>query len=285
MISVNQVAKGPVMSRRLPMFVLAVLSSGLVACGGRADAPSPVRVPDRASGSHTAVANPAPFVRGTLRPYVIRGRTYTPVIDESYDQTGTASWYGDAFHGRPTATGEIYDMNGMSAAHRTLPLPSLAEVTNLETGQSIVVRLNDRGPFVGDRIIDLSRGAADALGIRNQGLAQVRVRYIGQAPQGGGTGQSASPVRQREPAPDTGSGFGDTDPWFVQAGTFASRSNAETFRRRFDGTRARIEETMVGGRRMYRVLIGPWTGRHEAERQRSTLAGQGLLDAILVRAQ
>jgi len=235
------------------------------------------------------VVDPAPFVRGTLRPYVVRGRSYTPVIDEAYDRTGIASWYGDAFHGRPTATGETYDMNGLSAAHTTLPLPCLVEVTNLATGQSVIVRVNDRGPFIGDRIIDLSRGAADALGIRDQGLAQVRVRYLGPAPRGGGTGQPFLQARSADPTADRQSypagEFGDTEPWLIQVGTFANRTNAEALSRRFATSRTRIEEMMVRGDRMYRVLIGPWTGRREAERQRSTLAGQGLLDAVLVRAQ
>ena len=207
------------------------------------------------------------------------------MIDESYDEVGVASWYGDAFHGRPTATGETYDMNGLSAAHTTLPLPSLAEVTNLRTGQSVIVRLNDRGPFVGDRIIDLSRGAADALGVRSQGLAEVRVRWLGPAPVGGGTGQVFQQAGYEPPAPPTPApNFGDTDAYFIQAGTFANRDNAEALRRRF-GARTTIQDVQIRGELMYRVLIGPWTGRREAERQRSTLAGQGLLDAILVRAQ
>lgn len=268
--------------------VLAAIAAGLSACGGAAGSVGPIRPLEggrSVSGAHAEAADPAPFVRGTLRPYVIRGRTYTPVIDEGYDRTGIASWYGDAFHGRPTATGEIYDMNGMSAAHTTLPLPSLAEVTNIETGQTVVVRVNDRGPFVGDRIIDLSRGAADALGVRNQGLAQVRVRYLGPAPRGGGTGQSFIQARTEAPVEASPSDFGDTDPWFIQAGTFANRDNAEALSRRFGRSRTNIENVEVRGEPMFRVLIGPWTGRREAERQRSTLAGQGLLDAILVRAQ
>lgn len=268
---------------------LAAAAAGLSACGGVAESISPIRPFERASAetARPEVSDPAPFVRGTLRPYVIRGRTYTPVIDESYDRTGVASWYGDAFHGRPTATGEIYDMNGMSAAHTTLPLPSLAEVTNLETGQSIVVRVNDRGPFIDNRIIDLSRGAADVLGVRNQGLAQVRVRYLGPAPRGGGTGAPFIQARS-EPSPPVAPssvGFGDTDPWFIQVGAFASRANADALRRRFGADRTRVEDVDVRGQPMYRVLIGPWTGRREAERHRSTLAGQGLMDAVLVRAQ
>lgn len=271
---------------RLGLLLLA--TSGLAACGSVLGGTGPIAPAGRPGGqapAHADISDPAPFVRGTLRPYVVRGRTYTPVIDEAYDQTGIASWYGDAFNGRPTATGEIYDMYGLSAAHTTLPLPSLAEVTNLQTGQTIVVRVNDRGPFVGDRIIDLSRGAADALGVRNQGLAQVRVRYLGPAPRGGGTGQSSAQSPDATAAVSRVSDFGDTDAWFIQAGTFANRDNAEALRRRFGRERTRIENVEIGGRPMYRVLIGPWTGRREAERQRSTLAGQGLLDAILVRAQ
>lgn len=268
----------------------AAIAFGLSACGVMGESVSPIRPFERAPPEtpRPQVGDPAPFVRGTLRPYVVRGRTYTPVIDESYDRTGVASWYGDAFHGRPTATGEIYDMNGLSAAHTTLPLPSLAEVTNLETGQSVVVRVNDRGPFIDNRIIDLSRGAADVLGVRNQGLAQVRVRYLGPAPRGGGTGSAGFRAETEQP-PSPGSRppieRGDTDPWFVQVGTFSSRANADAAGRRLGTARSRVEEVSVRGQRMYRVLIGPWTGRTEAERQRSTLAGQGLMDAILVRAQ
>ncbi|WP_411820357.1 septal ring lytic transglycosylase RlpA family protein [Hyphococcus formosus] len=115
-------------------------------------------------------------------PYKVAGRWYHPKEDPNYDRVGTASWYGEQFHGRLTANGEIFDMNLLSAAHTTLPLPSMVEVTNLENGRSVVVRLNDRGPFVGDRIIDMSRAAARKLGFEHQGTAKVRVRYAGRAP-------------------------------------------------------------------------------------------------------
>jgi len=111
--------------------------------------------------------------------YTIMGKSYTPKHDPKYDVTGTASWYGPKFNGKPTATGEIYDMYDMTAAHKTLPLNSMLYVTNIENGKAIMVRLNDRGPFVGDRIIDLSKASADALGI--SGLGQVRVQYAGPA--------------------------------------------------------------------------------------------------------
>ncbi|MDO1558658.1 septal ring lytic transglycosylase RlpA family protein [Brevundimonas sp. 2R-24] len=213
------------------------------------------------------VSDPAPIVSGTMRPYQVRGRWYTPQADPDYDEVGQASWYGDAFHGRPTATGERFDMHGLSAAHKTLPLPGLVEVTNLENGRSVVLRLNDRGPFVDGRIIDLSRGAADQLGLLQRGVGQVRVRYLGPAPRGGGTGQpSINPETAR--------------PVWVQAGAFAERDNAEGVARQLG--QARIDETRVDGRRLYRVLLGPWTDPNEAELARARAVSLGLWDARLV---
>lgn len=113
------------------------------------------------------------------QPYTIDGQRYVPAHDPAYDATGIASWYGPSFHGKVTANGETYDMNGLTAAHKTLPMNSLVYVTNLDTGQTLTVRINDRGPFIDGRIIDLSRGAAKALGIK--GLGNVRVQYAGPA--------------------------------------------------------------------------------------------------------
>ena len=111
-------------------------------------------------------------------PYDIRGITYYPEVDYSYDETGIASWYGPGFHGRPTAIGERFDQNAISAAHPTLPLPSIVEVINLDNGRSLFVRVNDRGPFADGRIIDMSRAAAEELGFRIAGTARVRVRIV-----------------------------------------------------------------------------------------------------------
>lgn len=111
-------------------------------------------------------------------PYQVNGVWYYPRVDFSYDERGTASWYGEAFQGKPTANGEIFDLNQASAAHKTLQLPSVVEVTNLQNGRAIKVRVNDRGPFAGDRIIDLSRRAAQLLGFERAGTAPVRVRII-----------------------------------------------------------------------------------------------------------
>jgi rare lipoprotein A len=116
------------------------------------------------------------------QPYQVAGVWYVPKDEADYDRRGVASWYGDAFHLKATANGETFDMNAVSAAHTTLPLPSMVEVTNLDNGKKLVVRVNDRGPFVGNRIIDLSREAAIQLGFHRQGLANVRVRYVGPAP-------------------------------------------------------------------------------------------------------
>ncbi|MCB1490764.1 MAG: septal ring lytic transglycosylase RlpA family protein [Rhodobiaceae bacterium] len=115
-------------------------------------------------------------------PYTVKGRTYKPAYQPDYDKVGIASWYGSDFHGRKTANGEVYNMNAFTAAHKTLPLPTYARVTNLANGKSIVVRINDRGPFASDRIIDLSRKAAETLEFTRAGTAKVRVQYVGRAP-------------------------------------------------------------------------------------------------------
>ncbi len=114
-------------------------------------------------------------------PYRVAGKTYIPRDNPRYSKVGLASWYGSAFHGRLTANGEIYDVNGLTAAHPTLPLPSYVRVTNLVNGRSLVVRVNDRGPFAHNRLIDVSERAADMLGFRQDGTAKVRVDYVGPA--------------------------------------------------------------------------------------------------------
>lgn len=139
-------------------------------------------------------------------PYTVAGQRFVPQRDDDYDEVGTGSWYGPNFHGRPTANGEVFDQNLLTAAHTTLPIPSVVEVTNLENGRSIIVRLNDRGPFVDDRIIDLSRAAATQLGYQSRGLARVRVRYLGPAiaanadPYSGSRPPQTGPTPARSPA-------------------------------------------------------------------------------------
>lgn len=168
---------------------LAIAVAGVAGCArGRGD-----NGPDRSEARYGVASSPRmiepgrPVPRGggvhkIGSPYQIAGRWYVPRADPGYDAAGVASWYGTDFHGRKTANGEIFDMGAITAAHPTLPLPSYVYVTNLTNGRTLLVRVNDRGPYAHDRIIDLSKRSAQLLGFEGQGLARVRVRYAGPAP-------------------------------------------------------------------------------------------------------
>lgn len=163
---------------------LLVRYAGALALAGQLAAciSTPARVvkPTPQTPGPAAAPRAAPVYKvGT--PYQIAGIWYYPHEDDLYDATGIASWYGANFHGQATANGEVFDRNAVSAAHPTLPMPINVRVTNLENGRSLVVRVNDRGPYVNGRIIDLSERAADLLGFRTQGTARVRVTYLGRA--------------------------------------------------------------------------------------------------------
>jgi rare lipoprotein A len=142
---------------------------------------------------------------GTYRvgkPYMVAGRMYVPEEDVNYREEGLASWYGDDFHGRLTANGEVFDMDSLSAAHPTLPMPCYARVTNLANGKSLVVRVNDRGPYHGNRLIDVSNKAAELLEFKSNGVARVRVEYVGRAPlEGSDDRQLIATLRTGVPAP------------------------------------------------------------------------------------
>ncbi len=148
---------------------------------------------------------PVPKGGGVYRvgkPYEVGGRTYTPEENSRYRGEGLASWYGDDFHGRLTANGEIYDMGAISAAHPTLPMPSYVRVTNLANRKSLIVRVNDRGPYHRNREIDVSAKAAELLGLRQSGTARVRVEYVGLAPlEGTDDRQLVATLREGQPAP------------------------------------------------------------------------------------
>ncbi len=216
---------------------------------------------------------PLPQTTGVYKlgnPYVVNGRRYRPQFDPAYEAVGIASWYGKAFHGRRTANGEIFDRNRLTAAHPTLPLPSLVEVTNLETGRRLVVRVNDRGPFVGDRLIDLSEAAARELGFRNKGLARVRVRFLRLADDARGKPPRPRQARTRPErtvppvvAGETGRGglrrcAEAATPYFVQLGAFRELARARKAARRLRGLASiRFESTMLGNDRLARVVLGP----------------------------
>src|SRR6185369_25274 len=152
-----------------------------------------------------AFGEPVPKGGGTYRvgkPYTVAGRVYVPEEDNGYRAEGLASWYGDDFHGRLTANGEVFDMASLTAAHPTLPLPSYARVTNLGNGKSVIVRVNDRGPYHGNRLIDVSNRAAELLEFKGNGVARVRVEYVGRAPlEGSDDLQLMATLRTGVPAP------------------------------------------------------------------------------------
>jgi rare lipoprotein A len=161
-----------------------------------------------ASPRVVAPGEPVPKGGGVYRvgkPYVIAGRTYVPQEDPNYRAEGMASWYGEDFHGRRTANGEVFDMHSISAAHPTLPIPSYVRVTNLRNGRSIVARVNDRGPYHENRVIDVSVRTAKLLGFHQYGLARVRVEYVGKAPlEGSDDHMLVATFREHGPAPAPG---------------------------------------------------------------------------------
>jgi rare lipoprotein A len=152
-----------------------------------------------------AMGDPVPKGGGTYRvgkPYTVGGRVYVPEEDVNYREEGLASWYGDDFHGRLTANGEVFDMASLTAAHPTLPMPCYARVTNLSNGKSLIVRVNDRGPYHGNRLMDVSRRAAELLEFKGNGVARVRVEYVGRAPlEGSDDNQLIATLRTGVPAP------------------------------------------------------------------------------------
>ena len=152
-----------------------------------------------------ALGDPVPKGGGTYRvgkPYTVAGRVYVPEDDPNYRAEGMASWYGDDFHGRLTANGEVFDMTSLTAAHPTLPIPSYARVTNLSNSKSLIVRVNDRGPYHGNRVIDVSNKAAELLDFKSNGVARVRVEYVARAPlEGSDDRQLVATLRTGVPAP------------------------------------------------------------------------------------
>jgi rare lipoprotein A len=191
----------PSFARLAPVGACALVCLSVAQCAGNVD--------QRYGVSPTArlVAPGEPIPKGggvyhVGNPYMVSGRVYVPQDDPNYSAVGVASWYGEDFHGRGTANGEIFDADSISAAHPTLPLPSYARVTNLGNGHSIVVRVNDRGPYARDRILDVSRRVAHLLGFTDRGTAWVRVEYVGRAPiEGSDDRMLEATLRENGPAP------------------------------------------------------------------------------------
>ncbi len=182
-----------------------------------------------------------------------------PVPGAGWIESGTASWYGEDFHGRPTASGEKYDMYGCSAAHKTIPLGSRVRVTNLDNGKEIVVPVNDRGPFVGNRIIDMSYGAAQRLGMVEVGLAKVRIEVL-ELPNNYAGGK-----------------------YTLQLGAFSDRDNARRLAIQIEarGYRPLIEEASVHGSTVYRVRLGPFNSIESAQSLGQTLGSSGFSSFVV----
>jgi rare lipoprotein A len=175
--------------RPIPVLAASALCLALAACSSGPTGKKKVKFSEEKYGvaaSPKIVTGNKPVPKGGGRsfvgkPYKVAGKWYRPKHDPNYESVGLASWYGPTFHGRQTANGEIFDRNALTAAHTTMPLPSYARVTNLENGRSMIVRVNDRGPFHGKRTIDLSERAATMLDTKSKGVAKVKVEYIGRA--------------------------------------------------------------------------------------------------------
>ncbi len=244
-------------------------------------------------------------------PYTIKGKRYYPQESFSYSVAGTASWYGDYFHGRLTANGEIFDMHAMTAAHKTLQLPAIVRVTNLRNGRSAIVRVNDRGPFIGDRIIDLSKGAAEALGFRSDGLAPVRVEVMPEASRRlRAIAGARAAVRDmdsmvtdlnRNPPDDLPAGppvqiTQNTAPraaapivprsgWFLQAAAFGDPANANRARTMLQDVGPIMIITRPSGERiLYLVRVGPYGNKQNAQSALERVRKAGFDGALLVSA-
>ncbi|SDD73429.1 septal ring lytic transglycosylase RlpA family protein [Rhodospira trueperi] len=233
-------------------------------------------------------------------PYTINGQHYVPRDDLAYNETGVASWYGPGFHGKSTANGERFDENALTAAHRTLPLPSMVQVTNLDNGRTVVLRVNDRGPFAKDRILDVSKRAAEVLGFRRRGKAPVRVTILAEESLalrtgGGPVAPSSAPPPVAAPTfqmatvyPNPGPGRAPTvmasaDAWYIQAGAFSDTINARRVVSSLSALGpAHLSQTLQDGRPLTRVRIGPLPNTRDAARLLQQVQASGYPEARLV---
>ena len=278
--------------------------------------PEPVKPPP---------GQPVPAGYKLGEPYLVTGVRYFPRFDPNYNETGIASWYGAPFHGRDTANGERYDMNELTAAHKTMPMPSTVRVTNLDNGRILMLRVNDRGPFVTGRIIDISRRGAQLLGFYRKGIAKVRVEFVAFAPLTViASNESNAPKRRLDademiaipsepvaerplitsqyldaPGIEVGGSGGDellanSEPangttlagMFVQVGAFAERTNAVGLARRLSRlSPSVISAANINGRILFRVRMGPIAGLEQADSLLAQVIEAGHTDARLIVAQ
>lgn len=225
---------------------------------------------------------------GNKSPYNVWGKKYwVRESNDGYVQRGTASWYGEKFHGHKTSNGEVFDMYKMSAAHKSLRIPGYARVTNLDNGRSVIVRVNDRGPFHGDRLIDLSYAAAKKLGYQGRGTARVEVAAITVNRDGSMTlaGKPFPDSQAPVPAERLAESGDGTKALFVQLGSFSQRSPAEVLLRRAreaTGNPMRVREVTTASGRFHRVQVGPFSDEEEALEAQSLLENHGFGQSILL---
>lgn len=227
------------------------------------------------------------------KPYKILGKWYYPKEDYDYSEVGVASWYGADFHAKKTANGERYDMNSLTAAHRTLPLPSIVKVTNLENGRSLVLRVNDRGPYAKSRIIDVSKRASQLLGFHTQGTTKVRVEVMekeSKALKAALLGEKCDDdiykVQKREPVSSSNTAFSGKQSYpkgsyFVQVGSYSQESSAQNMASQLD-TASNIYYVNINGQNYYRVRVGPFANKKEAEVELAKMHYKGVYDAKIV---
>ena len=225
-------------------------------------------------------------------PYKIMGKWYYPKEDYNYSEIGMASWYGDDFHARTTANGEMFDMNSLTAAHRTLPLPSIVRVTNLENGRSLVLRVNDRGPYAKGRIIDVSKRASQLLGFHTQGTTKVRVEIMAKESKAlkaallgeelPADEQTPVSVSQQPVADNNGISY-PKGSYFVQVGSYSLQSGAQNVVAQLGAIgNANIYYVSVNGQNYYRVRVGPFANETEAAVALSKVQNNGIYDAKIV---
>lgn len=252
-------------------------------------------------------------------PYRANGRWYVPTPEPGYEETGTASWYGPQFHGQRTANGEVFDQAALTAAHPTLPLNSLVQVTNLENGREVIVRVTDRGPFAHERLIDLSQGAAEVLGFVRQGHTTVHVRYLGPAPRRYDAAAPPAPPATSETMPTAAPLSAPSTPpsvqgpislappstgdqlaggpvapapaaapaaplgaYVIQVGAFSDLANAQRVRSAVaTAGPVSIDVLRAPGGELFRVRVGPFGTQADAETARRTLADLGYGESIV----
>lgn len=237
-------------------------------------------------------------------PYKILGKWYYPKEDYSYTETGVASWYGADFHAKYTANGEVYDMNTLTAAHRTLPLPSIVKVTNLSNGRSLILRVNDRGPFAKDRIIDVSKRGAQLLGYQGQGTTKVKVELlekeskelkmalIGNQPEPVFAIHKNQDVVASKPIPkiayipqiEVKEEKSSSGKVYVQAGAFNSVDSARNLKDKLTNIgKTEVFPAEINGGRFYRVRLGPFSGEKEAHNVLDKVKDFGVYNAKIVQ--